>query len=58
MEKKKYIAPECIVIEMEPETLIAASGELDLGYGGSEDDVELQSNRHRGEWGNLWSDRK
>lgn len=54
MEKKKYIAPECIVVEIEPATLIAVS----IGYGDSEDDVVLQSNHYRGEWGNLWSDKK
>lgn len=56
MEKKEYIAPMCVVIEMESVSMIACSGiETKPGEG---DDFELESNRHRGEWGNLWGDRK
>lgn len=54
MEKKKYISPECTVVEMEILNIIAAS----IGYGEDkpENDAEDMTNRHRGEWGNLWSD--
>lgn len=53
MEKKEYIAPMCVVIEMESVSMIASSGiETKPGEG---DDFVLESNRHRGEWGNLWS---
>jgi hypothetical protein len=56
MEKKKYITPECEVVEMETVTVIAGStpevGE-DKETGGGDDTA---ANRHRGEWGNLWSD--
>ena len=56
MEKKVYTAPECLVVEMELVNMIAGSViEVEPGNG---DDFVLESNRHRGEWGNLWSDRK
>ena len=61
MEKKKYITPECEVIELEGIVYMSATSfEETLGGDGSvEDDNdvnEMGSNRHRGEWGNLWSD--
>ena len=52
MEKKIYIAPQVEVIETELVTMIATSpGDIPVvdGEGG-----EILSNRHRGEWGNLW----
>ncbi len=53
MEKKVYIAPKCLVVEMELVNMIAGSViEVELGNG---DDFVLESNRHRGEWGNLWN---
>ena len=53
MEKKVYTAPECLVVEMELVNMIAGSViEVEPGNG---DDFVLESNRHRGEWGNLWS---
>ena len=57
MEKKKYIVPECEIIELEGAVYMqAASFDVDLG-----DDLEngtTETNRHRGEWGNLWGTRK
>ena len=53
MEKKIYIAPQVEVIETELVTMIATSpGDIPVvdGEGG-----EILSNRHRGEWGNLWT---
>ena len=57
MEKKEYIAPECEIVELEGAVYMQAGsfeGELgdDLEYGTTE------TNRHRGEWGNLWSNMK
>lgn len=56
MEKRIYIVPESEVVEMETVTVIAGStpevGE-DKDTGGGDDTA---ANRHRGEWGNLWSD--
>ena len=56
MEKKKYISPECTVVEMEILNMIAAS----VGVGDDNDynDPNDMSNRHRGEWGDLWAGRK
>ena len=58
MKKKKYIAPECEIVELEGAVYMQAAsfkGELgdDLEYGSTQD-----ANRHRGEWGNLWSNMK
>ena len=54
MEKKEYIAPECIVVEMEVVNMIATSPELGIGGDKEENSADDMSNRHRGEWGNLW----
>lgn len=58
MEKKKYITPECEIVEMETVNMIANS--FDKPIEGTEEDENdsgsVGSNRHRGEWGNLWSD--
>ena len=51
--KKVYIAPKCEVIEMEVETQILSGSVLEVKLGNG-DDFVLESNRHRGEWGNLW----
>ena len=53
MEKKEYIAPECEIVELEGAVyMLDASFEIgdDIGNGSTQD-----ANRHRGEWGNLWS---
>ena len=58
--KKVYIAPIMEVVELEVATMIAGSmnagGTLPgTGWGGESDGkAEPESNRHRGEWGNLW----
>ena len=59
MEKKKYITPECEIIELEGAVYMQA-GSFDVGLGDQEDenDPGNMSNRHRGEWGNLWGTRK
>lgn len=54
MEKEEYIAPVCEVIELETISMLA--GSINQKYEKEEKDIELQTNRHRGEWGNLWSD--
>ena len=54
MEKKKYITPECEVIELETlPMMLVASNRTEVEDGGGTD---MGANRHRGEWGNLWSD--
>ena len=58
MEKKEYIKPSAGVNEMEPVQMIAASAE-DIPVGGDgQGGGEALSNRHRGTWGNLWSEDK
>ena len=52
MEKKKYIAPECVVVEVEAVSVLAVS--VPIGDDKPENDIEDMANRHRGEWGNLW----
>ena len=57
--REKYIKPTCEIIEMEPIEMIAMSGEgsdtEDGGYEfGERDENGFESNRHRGEWGDLW----
>ena len=53
MEKKEYIAPEVEIAEIEMVSMLAASVLVSDKF--TEDDA-VMSNRHRGEWGNLWSD--
>ena len=58
MEKKTYIAPYCEVVEITIENHIL-TGSYDEEVSVSDawgDDFELESNRRRGQWGNLWSD--
>jgi hypothetical protein len=52
MKKKEYMIPTCEVVELETVSMIAGSVTETPGTG---DDFELESNRHRGEWGNLWN---
>lgn len=57
--KKKYQKPEIEVIDFEMEIYMLDSS-LE-GTEGSDDDedpgnLEGMSNRHRGEWGNLWAE--
>ena len=60
MEKKEYIAPECEIVEMETVNMIANSFDtpIDGTEEGENDSGSVGSNRHRGEWGNLWSNMK
>ena len=56
METKKYVAPECVVVELETSVSIL-SGSEEKPELGTDDNFELEGNRHRGEWGNLWADK-
>ena len=57
--KKVYQKPEIEILELELNSIIATSISTDdgsIGNGGdSEGGKEAESNRHRGEWGNLWA---
>ena len=53
MNKKAYITPECLVVEIETANMLALS--LPHEDKIEEDDSsDMGDNRHRGEWGNLW----
>lgn len=57
--KKFYVKPEIEIVALEMESHMATiSGNLDgvVDNGDSEGGREADANRHRGEWGNLWSE--
>ena len=60
MNKKKYIAPQMEIADIELVTMIATSGTPEIGIvkpgtgEGSEGGTEILSNKRRGKWGNLW----
>ena len=63
MKKKEYIAPECLVVEVEMVNMRAGSVKEELGGDkdsevGDNDVNDFGANRHRGEWGDLWAGRK
>ena len=54
MEKKSYVAPQCLVVELGVMNMLAASIEVNAS---SKDGVnDMGVNRRRGEWGDLWSE--
>ena len=54
--KKVYVKPEAEIVEFENEVYML-TGSPEIGDGGDAgDDEEANSNRHRGEWGNLWAE--
>lgn len=57
--KNVYQKPEIEILEIDLQSMIATSVTSDgegLGNGGESDGgMEAEGNRHRGEWGNLWS---
>ena len=54
--KKKYRKPEIEVIEFEMDVYMLDSSLEGTDPGEDPGDLEGQSNRHRGEWGNLWAE--
>ena len=58
--KNVYQKPEIEILELELNSIIATSISTDdgsIGNGGeSGGGMEAESNRHRGEWGNLWAE--
>lgn len=55
MKKEQYIAPALEITEIEMVSMIAAS--IGVSDETTDDDASM-SNRHRSEWGNLWSSDK
>ena len=59
MKKKEYIAPNCEVMELETVNMFAGSFDVKPGETEEEEnDPNQMSNRHRGQWGDLWADHK
>ena len=58
MKKKEYMTPTCEVVELETVSMIAASQSFTPEDEEDENDPGKMSNRHRGEWGNLWGSDK
>ena len=58
MNKKEYMIPTCEVVELEMVSMIATSPNIGTGGDWEENEQPLDANRHRGEWGNLWSNIK
>ena len=56
MKKKEYMIPTCEVVELET-TVMMLSLSLEEGEEWEEGGT-YETNRHRGEWGNLWSNIK
>ena len=54
--KNKYQKPEIEVIEFEMEIYMLDSSLEGTDPGDDPGNLEGQSNRHRGEWGNLWAE--
>lgn len=54
--KKKYQKPEIEVVEFEMDIYMLDSSLEGTDPGEDPGDLEGQSNRHRGEWGNLWAE--
>ncbi len=57
MEKKEYVAPGCVVVELEgPVYMQSGSNITEGGFGevGDGGGTDMGANRYRGQWGNLW----
>ncbi len=50
--KKNYLKPEAEILDFVVTDMIAASG-TDIPEG--EDNMPNETNKHRGEWGNVWA---
>ena len=59
MNKKEYIKPEIEVMPVEVQSqMMTASPYTPPGFGeGDANDSEVLTNRRRGTWGNLWSEK-
>lgn len=55
MEKKEYIAPVVEIAELEVTEMLSSSLNVGISDEITEDDA-VMSNRHRGQWGDRWSE--
>ena len=54
-----YITPACIIVEISIESaMLSASNPASATFDniGEEEEITLNSNRRRGQWGDLWSE--
>ena len=60
MNRRMYITPEIEVVEIEYQSMMAGSEEIDDEIEIEEEladpDLEVLTNKRRGEWGNLWKE--
>ena len=54
MGKKKYIAPQMEVVDLDVVTMLATSKNVGV-FDTPTDADAVMSNRRRGTWGNLWT---
>ena len=55
MGKKEYIAPVVEIAELEVTEMLSSSLNVGISDEITEDDA-VMSNRHRGQWGDRWSE--
>lgn len=53
--KALYVKPEMQVIEVEAQTVLAASVEVDMSKATADDKGDMDARGHRGSWGDLWN---
>ena len=60
MNRRTYITPEIEVVEIEYQSMMAGSEEIDdeieIEDELAKPDLEVLTNKRRGEWGNLWKE--
>lgn len=57
MKKELYVKPEIVVVELEPEMVLAASGDPTFNLGdapATDEDASDAQGRRGGGWGSLW----
>ena len=60
MNRRTYITPEIEVVEIEYQSMMAGSekidDEIEIEEELADPDLEVLTNKRRGEWGNLWKE--
>ena len=60
MNRRTYITPEIEVVEIEYQSMMVGSEEIDDEIEIEDElanpDLEVLTNKRRGEWGNLWKE--
>lgn len=55
MAKRIYVAPEMVVLDIEPAEMLAVSS-IEHTSDKADKDYDALSNDRRGSWGNLWNE--